>query len=200
MSVDIDDAAVDDTTPVENEGLEDESGPVAAEQLESQQKKGRSWRRIAAFGILPALALLLAVGAGYLKFQDNSVRQSQTAASESVRAATEDTVALLSYHPDSVDKELNAARDRLTGDFSDAYSRLIDDVVIPGAKQQRISAVATVPAAASVSATEKHAVVLVFVNQTTTIGDQPPTSTTSSVRVTLDKVQDRWLVSKFEPV
>jgi Mce-associated membrane protein len=72
--------------------------------------------------------------------------------------------------------------------------------VIPGAKQKNISAVASVPAAAPVSSTENHAVVLVFVNQTITIGNDPPTSTASSVRVTLDKVAQRWLISQFEPV
>ena len=65
-------------------------------------------------------------------------------------------------------------------------------MVAPGAKQQHISAVATVPAAASVSATGKHAVVLVFVDQTTEIGSDAPTQNTSSVRVSLDKVDGRW--------
>ena len=43
-------------------------------------------------------------------------------------------------------------------------------MVIPGAKEKQISAVATVPAAASVSAEPNHAVVLVFVNQTVVVG------------------------------
>jgi Mce-associated membrane protein len=51
-----------------------------------------------------------------------------------------------------------------------------------------------------VSATGKHAVVLVFVDQTTTIGNDAPTQSTSSVRVSLDKVGGRWLVSQFDPV
>jgi Mce-associated membrane protein len=72
--------------------------------------------------------------------------------------------------------------------------------VIPGAKQKGISATATVPAAASVSATPQHAVVLLFVNQSTTIGGSPPTTTTSSVKVTLEHVGSRWLVSDFIPV
>jgi Mce-associated membrane protein len=78
--------------------------------------------------------------------------------------------------------------------------QLVHDVVIPGAKQKQVSAVATVPAAASVTAGPNHAVVLVFVNQTVTIGKDAPTSTASSIRVTLDKVDDRWLISQFEPI
>jgi Mce-associated membrane protein len=99
-----------------------------------------------------------------------------------------------------VDQQLKAAADRLAGGFRQQYQQLVNDVVAPGAKQQHISAVATVPAAASVSATGKHAVVLVFVDQTTTIGNDAPTQSTSSVRVSLDKVDGRWLVSQFDPV
>ncbi len=50
------------------------------------------------------------------------------------------------------------------------------------------------------SASADHAEVLVFVNQTITVGNDPPTDTASSVRVTLDKIGGRWLISAFEPV
>jgi Mce-associated membrane protein len=73
-------------------------------------------------------------------------------------------------------------------------------MVIPAAKQKQVSAVATVPAAASVSASPNRALVLVFVNQTVIIGNGGPTDTASSVRVTLDKVDRRWLISGFDPV
>jgi len=150
--------------------------------------------------VLPGLALVLALGAGYLKWQDGSAQLSQEAGTKSVQVATESTIAILSYRPDTVDKDLTAAGDRLTGTFRTDYAKLIDDVVIPGAKQKQISSVATVPAAAPVSATENHAVVLVFVNQTIVIGNDAPTNTASSVRVTLDKIHDRWLISQFDPV
>jgi len=84
--------------------------------------------------------------------------------------------------------------------FKDQYTKLITDIVIPGAKQKQISAAASVPAAASVSVSPNRAVVLVFVNQTVVVGQDPPTDTASSVRVTLDKVDGRWLISKFDPV
>jgi Mce-associated membrane protein len=117
-----------------------------------------------------------------------------------VRAASDNTVAILSYKPETVDQDLKGAADRLAEPFRQQYTQLVKDVVAPGAKQQHISAVATVPAAASVSATGKHAVVLVFVDQTTTIGNDAPTQSTSSVRVSLDKVDGRWLISQFDPV
>jgi Mce-associated membrane protein len=158
------------------------------------------WSQAIVFVVLPALALLLASAAGFLKWQDGSARDAATARTESVRAATDSTIALLSYKPDTVEKDLDAARGRLTGTFLSAYTSLTHDVVIPGAKQKQISAVATVPAAASTSATGNHAVVLLFVNQTVIIGQDAPTNTASSVRVTLDKVGGRWLISQFDPV
>jgi Mce-associated membrane protein len=146
------------------------------------------------------LALLLALGVGYLKWLDGTARESRAAAEQSIRAASDTTVAILSYKPESVDQDLKAAANRLTAGFQQQYLQLVNDVVAPGAKQQHITAVATVPAAASVSATGKQAVVLVFVDQTTTIGNDAPSQSTSSVRVTLDKVDGRWLVSQFDPV
>jgi Mce-associated membrane protein len=157
-------------------------------------------RRVLVFGLLPGLAMLLAVGVGYLKYQKNMLSETQTARLESVQASTDSTIKILSYNPDTVDRDLGAARDRLTGTFLEAYTHLTHDIVIPGAKQHKVSAVASVPAAASISATPNHAVVMVFVNQTITEGSNPPSSTASTVRVTMDKRDDRWLISDFTPI
>ncbi|MBN9635487.1 MAG: hypothetical protein J0H22_09840, partial [Actinobacteria bacterium] len=142
----------------------DEVAVVEAEPAVAQTDSRRPWARWAGAALATA-AMLLAVAAGYLKWEDGSVRLAEGAAADSVRAASDGTVAMLSYHPETVDTELKAAADRLTGGFRGEYTKLVDTVVAPGAKQKHIAAVATVPDAASVSATENHAVVLVFVNQ-----------------------------------
>ncbi|ULP41592.1 hypothetical protein [Mycobacterium lentiflavum] len=159
-----------------------------------------AWGRVVAYGVLPGLALILALTAAYVKWLDLSKRQSSLAGIESVRAATDGTVAMLSYRPDTVEKDLSAARDRLTGPLRDSYTSLTRDVVIPGAKQRHVSAAATVAAAAPVSSSANHAVVLEFVNQTIIMGNDPPTNTASRVRVSLEKVGARWLVSGFDPI
>ena len=169
------------------------------EQPTSARRRIR-WSRVIAYGVLPGLALLLVSAAGFLKWQDASVGAAEMVRTESVRAATDSTIALLSYRPETVEKDLEAAKSRLTGTFLDAYTSLTHDVVIPGAKQKQISAAATVPAATSTSVTDNHAVVMLFVNQTVIVGQDPPTNTASSVRVTLDKVDGRWLISGFDPV
>jgi Mce-associated membrane protein len=198
--------ATDEPTEIAEESsvVVDEPSEVVDEPSEAAEpekpKRAINWSRVVAYGVLPALALVLAMAAGFLKWQDNSVRNSDVARDESVQAAKDTTIKMLSYKPDSVEKDLNDARNLLTGEFRDSYTSLINDVVIPGAKEKQISAVASVPAAASESAEPNHAVVLVFVNQTVVVGQDAPTDTASSVRVALDKVGDRWLISKFDPV
>ncbi|OMC22154.1 hypothetical protein A5736_10600 [Mycobacterium sp. SP-6446] len=181
----------------------DEPEAVEIDEVSDEEPDTRrpiAWTRVLAYGVFPGLALLLALAAGYFKWVDGSADALALARTESARVASEDAVALLSYQADSADKELGAARDRLTGEFKDAYTTLTREVVIPGAKERHISAVAKVGAAAPVSATANHAVVLLFVNQTVTIGNGAPTDTQPVIRVTLDKVNGRWLVSHFDPV
>src|ERR1700736_6388683 len=193
----IEDETAEDDAEVSEIGTEPDASD---DEPPARGRRRIGWSRLIAYALLPALALVLASAAGFLKWQDASVRDAGVARAESVRAATDGTIALLSYRPDTVQKDLEAARGRLTGTFLSSYTSLTHDVVIPGAKQKQISAVATVPAAASTSATGNHAVVLLFVNQTVIIGQDAPTNTASSVRVTLDKVGGRWLISQFDPV
>jgi Mce-associated membrane protein len=188
----VDENKVSETGP-EDDGADHHEKPTSA-------WRRIRWSRVIAYGLLPGLALLLASAAGFLKWQDASARDAQAARTESVHAATDGTIALLSYRADTVQKDLEAARGRLTGTFLNAYTSLTHEVVIPGAKQKQISAVATVPAAASISASADHATVLLFVNQTLIIGQDAPTNSASSVRVTLDRVGGHWLISGFDPV
>jgi Mce-associated membrane protein len=200
--------AADTATEESTEKVEDPTEVVDEPREPAAPIKLRGpfpWAKAFAFGVLPALALLLALGAAFLKWQDSAatvddINNAKSPARQAMQAAKDSTIALLSYKPDTVEQQLTAARDLLTGDFRDSYTSLTNDVVIPGAKEKQISAVATVPALASVSADPHHAVVLVFVNQTVIVGQTAPTDTASSVRVTLDKVGDRWLISQFDPV
>jgi Mce-associated membrane protein len=150
--------------------------------------------------LLPLFAVTLAAAAGALWWHHGTVRDSDNAQVESTTSARDAAAALLSYQPDTVDEQLHAASAMLTGSFKDSYTQLTNDVVIPGAKQKQIASVASVSAVSSVSASPRHAVSLVFVDQTVTVGGGAPTATSSAIRVTLDKVDDRWLVSGFDPL
>lgn len=177
-----------------------ETVDTAAVVDSSASPKSDKRLRTLAFVALPALVVLFGAGAGLLQWRDVSNRKIDTARTESMAAARSATEAILSYKADSVEQDLGSARDRLTGSFLASFTDLVNKVVIPGAREKKISAAAKVAAAASVSAAAEHAVTLVFVNQTVVIGGGAPSGTASSVRVTLDKVGDRWLVSGFDPV
>lgn len=157
-----------------------------------------NWSRVLVYGLLPALALLLTIAAGLLKWNDSSVRNAELARSQSITAARDSTISLLSFRFDTVDRDVAAARERLTGHFLDTYTQRTQEELIPNAKERHVSATASVPGATSESATDNHAVVLVFVNETIKIGNSAPAEADSSVRVTLDKIGERWLVSDFD--
>jgi Mce-associated membrane protein len=197
-----DDVSVDDESEELGvdapDGMRDASEPHVT--TVATKPKAQRRRRVLVFAVLPAVALILTLVAGGLKWQASTAAVDPSQVAESVRAASDGTIAILSYRPDTVEKDLGAARDRLTGDFLDAYTKLTHDVVIPGAKQKSVTAKVTVPAAALVTASDARAVVIVFVDQTTTIGAGPPSDSASSVRVTVDKRDGRWLISAFDPV
>lgn len=169
-------------------------------QSDGMSSRSTPSARVLASCVLSTGVLALTLGLGYLTWQTVSSGQNDSAAAESVAVATETTIAILGYRADSVEQDLRAATDRLTGSFRTEYTDLIDNVVIPGAKARQVSATVTVPAAASISADRNRAEVIVFVNQETTFGNDAPESSVSSVKVTLQKDDDRWLVSQFEPV
>ncbi|HEX7827524.1 MAG TPA: hypothetical protein VF477_21665 [Mycobacterium sp.] len=176
-----------------------DAGASGGDSAAESTRRARA-ARLVAFVLLPIALMLLALGAGFFKFEDSSVRDADLWRAQSVQAAKDGTVAMLSYRPDTVDKDLGAAQNRLTGDFKNSYTTLTHDVVIPGAKQRQISAVASVPAAASVSVTDTDAVVIVFVNQTTILATEAPTDSASTVKVTLKRSGNDWLISGFDPI
>ena len=111
------------------------------------------------------------------------------------------TVALLSYSPESLDKDFATAKSKLTGDFLSYYTQFTEQIVTPAAKQKSVKTTASVVRAAVSELNPDSAVVLVFINQTTQSADRPDASfTNSSVRVTLKKVDGAWLISSFDPV
>lgn len=195
------DDAVDEAKPkTVTHAATAECGDQDANSPRRQVPRVGWWARKGAFCLIIMLPFLLTVGAAGLKYLDWTQKAAQTAEAESTRAATETAVAMLSYRPDTVQNDLDKAKDRMTGAFRDSYSSLVDDVVAPAAIQKLITAVATVPAAAPVSTTQNHAVVLLFVNQKLAFGSEAPSSTNSTVRVTLDKSGGKWLVSGFDPI
>jgi Mce-associated membrane protein len=162
------------------------------------RQRSVNWSRVLVYGLLPGLALLLAMSAGLLKWKDSSIRDLDAARSQSITAARDSAVALLTFRFDTVDRDVAATREKLTGKFLTTYTQQTQEERIPSAKQHHLVATANVSGAAPESVTPNRAVVLLFVDQTVKIGDTPPVASEYDVRVTLDKVGERWLVSEFD--
>lgn len=196
-----DDAVTDDEWPageVAAGGGEDSDGTAA-------QDAGPAPRRRAVVGTT-VLAVLLVTAAGltaWLYFaQYRPDRQTSPAVAQTVLdTAKQGTIATLSYSPEHLDKDLDTAKSYLTGDFLKYYGQFTDDVVRPAVKTKQVSTTANVVRAAVSDLTPDKATVLVFVNQTTTSADRAePAMTASSVKVTLDRMDGKWLIAAFDPV
>lgn len=123
------------------------------------------------------------------------------AARRAVQAASDGAVATLSYSSESMDQDFGKARSHLTGDFLAYYDKFTKEIVIPAVQEKHLAQTATVLRAAVSELDANSAVVLVFLNETTTGKDKPqPLITPSSVRITLTKVRGSWLISKLDPV
>jgi hypothetical protein len=108
--------------------------------LDPGQAAGRlvHWSRALAYGVLPGLVLVLALAAGILKWKDSAMRDTDLARIQSKSAAKDCMIALLTYSPDTVEKDAAAARVRLTGGFRDSYFQLARDVLIADARKNQV--------------------------------------------------------------
>lgn len=146
------------------------------------------------------ISALLAGSVYWFVFRPDQLTD-QAARTEVLAAAKSGTEALLTYSPETVDKDLADAKSRLTGDFQKEYSDRVDQTVVPAAKKAGVKTEASVTRAAVAQMQPGRAQVLVFVNQVTTSRDRPtPALATSSVILTLLERDGRWLISDFKPV
>ncbi|MDT5125262.1 MAG: Mce-associated rane protein [Mycobacterium sp.] len=208
MTADHEDNVTDDvTTAVEIDepaaAIDGGDADENATGLDETPPRRRALKRL----LVPiVLAVLLLGSAGLASWvymtQMRPDRQTDAAvAAETIKAASDGTVALLSYTPETLDKDFATAKTHLTGDFLDYYTKFTTDIVTPAAKQKSVKTSAAIVRAAVSELKPDSAVVLVFLNQTTTSKENVDGSfTASSVKVSLTKVNGTWLISAFDPV
>ncbi|BBZ47814.1 twin-arginine translocation pathway signal [Mycobacterium parmense] len=198
-----DDAAkVEETADRDSPKDIDGRGGAGRPTSPATRTKGRTSARIVAAVlavlVVSSLALLGALYYfSYLPGRETDVAAAKTA----VAAASEGTVAILSYSPDSLDRDFSTAKSHLTGDFLSYYDQFTQQIVAPAAKQKEVKTTAVVLRAAVSDLRPDSAEILLFVNQSTQTKDRPePTFTNSSVSVKLAKANGKWLISSFSPV
>ncbi|MDH6194572.1 Mce-associated membrane protein [Mycobacterium frederiksbergense] len=202
QAVEVEDAkAVEVEADAESDTADDGGSQTAQSAPASRPRNllARLW-----FPLTLALALIAsaALTCWFYFAQYRVDQQTGEAASQTVvDAATDGTVALLTYAPDTLDKDFTAAKSHLTGDFLSYYKQFTEDIVAPAAKEKSVKTTATVVRAAVSEIHPESAVVLVFVNQATTSAQNPNGSfTASSVKVGMNKIDGKWLISSFDPI
>jgi Mce-associated membrane protein len=200
-------ADVEPTEGVEIDKSTDSAEDSAKADTSDDKSTGEVRRRAGAIPVVPLallLSLLTAGGlAGWLFFtQYRPDQQTDGAVAQTVvNAARDGTVALLSYKPDTLDQDFAAAKSHLSGDFLNYYNDFTKQVVTPAAKTKGVATTAQVVGAAPSELHPDSAVVLVFVNQVTSSKERPdPAMSSSSVKISLNKLHGQWLITKFDPL
>jgi Mce-associated membrane protein len=150
------------------------------------------------------LTILLLASTGFATGYFFSVYRSDwqtddTARNQAVAAASDGAVALLSYSPETLARDFTNAKSRVTENYLPYYQQFADQIVGPSAQRGQVTTTATVVKAAVSEMQPDLAIVLVFVKQKTANKVKPePVVTSNSLKITMKKVNNSWLIEKFE--
>ena len=198
------DAAADSTDePIQTAGdassVDDSPSPVVV-----AARRAAGWSRS---NLRPIVLIALVIAAGGLATgvfygvhrPDREI--GHAAADQVIRAASDGAVAALSYSSDSLDHDIANAKLHLTGSFLEYYTKFTRDVVAPAVREKHLTQQATIVRAAISQLHPDSAVVLTFINESTKSAERKDALTTPSVvRLTLQKVDGDWLISKLDPI
>ncbi|MEE4023432.1 hypothetical protein V1Y59_10115 [Gordonia sp. PKS22-38] len=164
----------------------------------AQRDRGRV--ALGAAGAVAVLSVATVASAYFTVYRDDTAVDDEVAHSV-LQAANDGAVSVLSYSPKTLDADFEDARGNLTGHFLTYYQEFTDKVVKPAATENDVNTEAQIVRSAVSELSKNDAQVLAFVNQSTTSKTKPdPELTSSSVRITLQRVGGRWLISSFDPV
>lgn len=144
---------------------------------------------------------LLVLGTGVVWLLGHRHQAAEEARREALDSANKLVVETLSYNYRTADDDLKRASSHLTGSFRDEFTQLSQTLVLPSAKKNGISTRADIVSAGVISADADRVVTLLFVNQTTKSKSRSEAKVDGSrLRVTLHKVDDRWLIADLKPL
>lgn len=209
----LDDEAVDEDAFADDEGADEEPEDAAEddeaddddfefedddEDDEEETEPDRTRLR-QVLVVLALAALVLAGSVFYLLNQVNEARAADEAGDAAVSAAKSDAQEILSYDYRSLDSNFQQGLAATTGGFRTQYQQTTSQLVRPQATQQKVIVQAAVMNAGLITSTDDNAVVLLFVDRVTTkAGQSKPTFNQDRVRMTMTKVNGKWLCSKLD--
>lgn len=196
------------TTTGQDLDTEDEKSDVATEDAEvptveveaedDPGKAGRPWGRYRRRSVLPVLLIASLAVSGFLGWRQWQYHQVEQAGQQALQAALTYAQVLTSIDSTNVDQNFREVLDGATGEFKDMYTQssvqlrqlLIDN---------KATAHGVVVDSAIQSESRNQVVVLVFIDQTVTNTAVPdPRIDRSRIKITMDKVDGRWLASKVQ--
>jgi len=158
-------------------------------------------RRIVVPAVLVAAVIATGVPGTLLYHESLTSAAAEDNRAPAVTAAKARLERVLSYRFGTIEGDMVAAKAATTGEFGQQFATAADQVITPAARQAEITTTATVVSAAVESAGQDSVAILAFVNQTTTTKDKPQPSTTAlRLRVTLDRADGHWLISRLAQV
>lgn len=200
------DAELDVSTELDSTQLEadadgelDESAdsPETGAQSEDAAKPARRTIDLRTALISAAFAVLVLL-AGFLGWKVWEQQQLNQAREEAQRAAVSYAQVLTSIDSDNVDENFKQVLDGATGEFKDMYSQSsveLRQLLV----ENKATANGLVVESAVQSVSKDKAVVLLFVDQSVSNTKLPdPRIDRSRMKMTLEKVDGRWLASQVE--
>ncbi len=159
---------------------------------------------VVTLGILAVLTLAVLVGTAFAGVEVRQQSSAIDARKEAPAAAEQAAKAILSYDYRRLPTDRKRAKEFLTTDYQKDYEKTFKllekqkDGTAGAAVQTKTSVSATVLGSGVMDADPDTARVLVFVNQTSKRPGRDPQIFQNRVAMTMNKVEDRWLVDSLK--
>lgn len=189
----------DDQATVADRTKVDETAEEAAEEPAAAKRRVVVRAGLGASGVvLLVLAVALGGALGFLVYKKGQLEAAEEARKEVAFAAAQAAQDLSSYDYRTVDSDLRRATGHTTGKFREEFAKQAEQVGETARKQQTVTeGVAIKTGVERVSGST--AVALVFLNQQTAKADTAERLPNQyTLRLTMRKVGDRWLVEKLQ--
>lgn len=172
------------------------SGP--GPQGRARRALARLPRRLSTLVLLFVVLAGLACTASLYYFQYRPERLMVSAVADTlIKVATEGTISVLSYTPDSMRDDFATAESRLTGDFLAYYQDFTREVVAPAVQVKGVATTAEVVTAALAQQQSDSAVVLLF-RESVDGQRAEPGSQVDGKQCQRRPSQSRWRLVDFE--
>lgn len=177
----------------------EETGLSPAEETETvEEPRRRRSRTLIAFLVISALALAAGGVFGGMVWHRHAVTAARQDAQD---AGTREAIQLLSYDYRNLEQTMAQRMDLVTGQFQDRYRSMVQDQILPVARNQQVATTASVVASSVVGGDTDQVTLLLFLNQSSTAPSlQQPLLTGSRVEMTLENHDGRWLTADLKPV